>query len=224
MKRFSLLIIAFILLACQVKAQNTPLETKEDTVSFYLGYMMGEGFKRQNLQGMDYDLLLDGLKAAMNGTETNFTPEEANSFLQQYFQNLASQAAEKNRAEANKFLEENAKNPDVTTLESGLQYTVLQSGDASGASPTTTDKVVAHYEGRLPDGTVFDSSYERGQPFETGITGVIKGWTEALQLMKPGDKWRLFIPPDMGYGERGVPGTIPPYSVLIFDIELLEIK
>lgn len=122
------------------------------------------------------------------------------------------------------FLDNNAKREGVTTLPSGLQYEVLEHGDPSGAHPGPTSMVTVHYEGRLPDGSVFDSSYKRGQPATFGVHQVISGWTEAMQLMKPGDKWRLFIPSELGYGARGAGGSIPPHSALVFDVELISAR
>ncbi|MBU2515773.1 FKBP-type peptidyl-prolyl cis-trans isomerase [bacterium] len=120
------------------------------------------------------------------------------------------------------FLETNAKNPDVATTASGLQYCVLKKG--KGKSPRSTDTVVVHYEGRLTDGTVFDSSYKRGKPAKFKVNGVIKGWSEALIMMKKGSQWELFIPPELGYGVKGVPGVIPPNAVLVFKVELIKPK
>ena len=122
------------------------------------------------------------------------------------------------------FLEQNSQNDGVVTLDSGLQYLVLESGPEGGASPTPSDSVLAHYHGTLIDGNVFDSSVDRGEPASFGVSQVISGWTEALQLMKIGDKWRLFIPPDMAYGESSPTPAIPPNSALIFDVELLEVR
>lgn len=119
------------------------------------------------------------------------------------------------------FLSENAQRPEVTVLPSGLQYEVLQQG--TGTMPGPNSRVTVHYEGWLPDGTVFDSSYKRNQPATFGVTQVIKGWTEALQLMNQGAKWRIFIPHDLGYGARGAGGSIPPYAALVFDVELLDV-
>ncbi len=120
------------------------------------------------------------------------------------------------------YLEENGKNPDVTTTASGLQYRVIKKG--KGKSPRSTDTVVVHYEGKLTDGTVFDSSYKRGKTVKFKVNGVISGWSEALGMMKKGSQWELFIPPELGYGSKGVPGVIPPNAVLIFKVELIKPK
>ena len=129
-----------------------------------------------------------------------------------------------NLAESEAFLTENSQNSGVTVLESGLQYEIIQSGPADGESPTSSNSVLAHYHGTLPDGSVFDSSVDRGEPATFGVSQVIAGWTEALQLMKVGDKWRLFIPPDMAYGEASPTPAIPPNSALVFEVELLEVR
>ena len=129
-----------------------------------------------------------------------------------------------NLAESEAYLAENAQNPRVTVLDSGLQYEVIESGPDGGESPTSSNSVLAHYHGTLPDGTVFDSSVDRGEPATFGVSQVIAGWTEALQLMKVGDKWRLFIPPDMAYGEASPTPAIPPNSALGFEVELLEVR
>ena len=134
---------------------------------------------------------------------------------------LAAAAAAESAAEGLAFLEENGKREGVVTLESGLQYEVLTAGE--GAKPSAADSVTTHYEGRLIDETVFDSSYQRGEPATFPLNGVIKGWTEALQLMPVGSKWRLYLPPQIAYGERGAPPSIPPNATLVFDVELLEI-
>lgn len=136
---------------------------------------------------------------------------------------LGARTAQQQEA-SQKFLDENAKREGVTVLPSGLQYEVLQSGDPAGATPGPTSMVTVHYEGRLADGSVFDSSYKRGQPASFGVHQVISGWTEAMQLMHAGDKWRLYIPSELGYGARGAGGSIPPHSALVFDVELISFR
>jgi FKBP-type peptidyl-prolyl cis-trans isomerase FklB len=134
---------------------------------------------------------------------------------------LGAKTAQQQEASA-AFLAENSKRPEVTTLPSGLQYEVLQEG--SGQKPGPTSRVTVHYEGRLADGSVFDSSYKRNQPATFGVNQVISGWTEAMQLMEPGAKWRLFIPSELGYGARGAGGSIPPHAALVFDVELISVS
>ena len=145
------------------------------------------------------------------------------TFMQRQADEEAAALAE-NLAESEAFLAENAQNSGVTVLASGLQYEIIQSGPTGGESPTSSNSVLAHYHGTLPDGTVFDSSVDRGEPATFGVSQVISGWTEALQLMKVGDKWRLFIPPDMAYGEASPTPAIPPNSALVFEVELLEVR
>ena len=145
------------------------------------------------------------------------------TFMQRQADEEAAALAE-NLVESEAFLAENAQNSGVTVLASGLQYEIIQSGPTGGESPTSSNSVLAHYHGTLPDGTVFDSSVDRGEPATFGVSQVISGWTEALQLMKVGDKWRLFIPPDMAYGEASPTPAIPPNSALVFEVELLEVR
>ena len=150
------------------------------------------------------------------------SPEQANTIFQQYMKKQSEKVnADKIAAGAN-FLAENAKRAEVVTLPSGLQYEVLTSG--TGANPNPSQKVTVHYEGTLIDGTVFDSSYKRGQPATFGVTQVIQGWVEGLQLMEEGAKWKLYIPYDLAYGERGSPPSIQPFSALIFTVELISIQ
>jgi len=146
---------------------------------------------------------------------------EAQQMLNQYFEKQAKEQAQQAIAEGKVFLEENARRPEVTQTKSGLQYEVLSEG--SGRSPKATDTVRCHYEGRLLDGSVFDSSYQRGEPADFGLNQVIAGWTEGVQLMKEGAKYRFFIPYLLAYGERGAGSSIPPYSTLVFDVELIKV-
>lgn len=196
-------------------------------VSYALGSQMATNFNAQGVE-LDVEAFVQGLKDGFNDAST-MTPEEMNQVIMAFqteFREIQEakrkEKAESNKGEATAYLEKNKARAEVKTTDSGLQYEVLASGD--GKSPSATDRVSVHYTGKLIDGTVFDSSVERGTPAEFPVNGVIKGWTEALQLMKVGDKWRLFVPPDLGYGERGAGAKILPNSMLIFDVELLEIK
>jgi FKBP-type peptidyl-prolyl cis-trans isomerase len=160
-------------------------------------------------------------------SETKLTEEEMFAAIQIFQERMeadAEAALTGNLASSAEFLAANAGQEGVVSLSSGLQYLVLNSGPTDGESPTTSDSVLAHYHGTLIDGTVFDSSVDRGEPVEFGVTQVISGWTEALQLMKIGDKWRLFLPPELAYGEQSPTPTIPPNSALIFEVELLEVR
>jgi FKBP-type peptidyl-prolyl cis-trans isomerase FklB len=185
--------------------------------SYAIGLEIGNNFKSDDVQ-LDFDSLVAGIKDAMSGAKPKYDQATCLKALQQLGEAKAGAAVAQNK----KFLEENKKVEGVTTLPSGLQYKVLKSGD--GPTPGPNDTVRTHYKGTLIDGTVFDSSYDRGEPAEFPVGGVIKGWTEALQKMKVGDKWQLVIPSELAYGEAGAGGVIPPGSTLIFDIELLDVK
>ncbi|MDD2284993.1 MAG: FKBP-type peptidyl-prolyl cis-trans isomerase [Paludibacter sp.] len=168
------------------------------------------------------ELFLNAFNAVMKGDSVLISPEVSQEILQQYFTAAQEKIATEKRAEGTKFLTENAKNPAVQTTASGLQYIVLN--EAIGPKPQATDKVRVHYEGTLIDGTKFDSSYDRGEPIDFPLNQVIPGWTEGIQLMSVGSKCKFFIPYELGYGEQGAGGVIPPYATLIFTVELLEIN
>ncbi len=222
----SLLALGFIAGAAQ--AQDKPeIKDQKDKVSYSVGYQIGGDFKRQHLD-LNPDALMQGIKDALAGATPVMTQQEMNQTLIELKTKIVAaqqeerkKAGEKNLAEGKAFLEENAKKEGVKTLPDGLQYKVIKEGD--GPMPKATDTVTVHYRGRLIDGTEFDSSYSRNQPATFPVSGVIKGWTEALQQMKTGAKWELFIPPDLAYGERGAGQVIGPNSVLIFEVELLSI-
>lgn len=204
------------------------LKTQMDSLSAAIGVSFSNSVASQGIGNLNTAVLTKTISAALNGEKTALSPEAANAFLQTYFEKIASvkqkEMEEKGavvRVEGEKFLEENKKKAGVVTTESGLQYEIIKAGE--GAKPTSTDKVKTHYHGTLINGTVFDSSVDRGEPIEFPVNGVIKGWTEALQLMPVGSKWKLFIPYDLAYGERGAGGQIPPYSALVFEVELLDI-
>jgi len=217
-----------LLLAGHAGAEDAPkLANQKDKVSYSIGMDIGNNLKRQEID-VDVDLLAKGVKDAVTGGETLLSAEEARETLVALQKTLveknqerARQAAEKNRTEGEAFLAGNKTMEGVVSLPSGLQYKVLRSGD--GPSPKGTDTVETNYRGTLIDGTEFDSSYKRGQTAVFPVNGVIPGWAEALQLMKVGDKWQLFVPPELAYGERGA-GPIGPNSTLIFDVELVSIK
>jgi FKBP-type peptidyl-prolyl cis-trans isomerase FklB len=210
-------------------AQDKPqLKDQKDKASYSIGYDIGETFKKQKIE-LNIDSLVAGLKEALAGKEASLSKDEREKTLQAFQKEMmekqiaaSKEAAEKNKAEGEKFLEENKKKDGVKTTASGLQYKVIKEG--SGASPKETDTVVTNYRGTLIDGTEFDSSYKRNEPASFPVNRVIKGWTEALQLMKPGAKYQLFIPSSLAYGERGAGQTIGPNATLIFDVELLSIK
>lgn len=201
-------------------AQNEPAEM--DSISYSLGVLMAQNLKGQGVSDLDWEQVAQGMSDVLEDNELKVSLEDANMKIQKYFQSLQKKKYESTIQAGEQFLAENAKRPEVTTMESGLQYEILTKGE--GPRPADTSRVTVHYTGKLLDGTVFDSSVERGQPATFGVTQVIKGWTEALQLMPKGSKWRVFIPYELAYGERGAGPKIGPYSTLIFDIELLEIE
>jgi FKBP-type peptidyl-prolyl cis-trans isomerase FklB len=205
----------------QDKAQ---LKDLKDKVSYSVGLNVGTNFKKQG-QDLNPDALLAGVKDALSGKTPALTENELKETMEAWSKQMEDKqkvAGEKNAADATKFLAENKKKDGVKTTASGLQYKVMKEG--TGAQPKETDSVTVNYRGTLINGTEFDSSYKRGQPATFPVNGVIKGWTEALQLMKPGSKYQLFIPPDLAYGPRAAGPDITPNSALIFEVELLEVK
>ncbi|MCS7091105.1 MAG: FKBP-type peptidyl-prolyl cis-trans isomerase [Verrucomicrobiota bacterium] len=209
--------------------ESSGFKDSKEKISYALGMSLGNNWKRNALEPdqVSLEIVLQGLRDSLTGAPTRMTEEEMRNTLREFSQFMQQKAEQKRQqeAEANRkagaaFLEENKKKPGVVTLPSGLQYRVLREG--SGDSPKATDTVAVHYRGTLIDGTEFDSSYKRGQPATFNVSGVIRGWTEALQLMKPGAKWELYIPADLAYGDTGRP-NIPPGSTLIFEVELLSV-
>lgn len=199
------------------------LSTDEARVSYGIGLQLGGQLRDNPPPGASLEAVLAGLADAYNGAENRVPAEVLNASFQVIRERMQAEAAAKaeQAAQAGRdYLSENAQREGVTVLASGLQYEVLVSGD--GAKPSAEDHVRTHYHGTLIDGTVFDSSYERGQPAEFPVGGVIAGWVEALQLMNAGSKWRLHVPSELAYGDQAV-GSIPPHSVLVFDVELLDI-
>lgn len=197
--------------------------TDETRVSYGIGRQLGDQLRENPPPGVSLDAVIEGIRDAFAGVESRVSPEHLNAsfaVIRERMQAEAQRKAEAAAGEGKAFLTENAKREGVTRLASGLQYEVLIAGD--GATPTADDQVRTHYHGTLIDGTVFDSSYQRGQPAEFPVGGVIAGWTEALQLMSVGSKWRLYVPSELAYGAQGV-GSIPPHSVLVFDVELLAV-
>ncbi|OYW77635.1 MAG: hypothetical protein B7Z37_03535 [Verrucomicrobia bacterium 12-59-8] len=194
-----------------------------DKVSYFIGRNIGENFKSQGI-AIDITALNEGIKSVLSGEKPKYSQEELMAAMQAFEASLqakASMRGQEAKAVGDKFLAENGKRKEVTTTKSGLQYEVLKAGD--GPKPVPTDKVNVHYHGTLLDGKVFDSSVDRGMPITFGVQEVIKGWTEALQLMPVGSKWKVFIPSQLAYGENGAGGDIGPNEALIFEIELLGI-
>ena len=221
--------LCLALAAGQLSAQKaTTLKTQKDTVSYSIGVDIGKKMKSQSLD-VNADLVGKGIRDALSGSALVLTDKQMQGALMSFQQEMMAKQAEnmkkvgeKNKKEGEAFLAENKKKPGVVTLPSGLQYKVIKEG--TGKMPTAKDTVTTHYRGTLINGKVFDSSYDRGEPATFPVGGVIKGWTEALQLMKVGSKWQLFIPSELAYGERGTGQDIGPNATLIFDVELLDVK
>lgn len=192
-----------------------------DKFSYGLGMGIGQNLLSMGVKGMSVEDFVKGLIDVLEGNKTELTHSEAQKVVNEHFQKLAEEAYAVNKRAGEKFLAENAKKEGVVVLPSGLQYEVLAEGN--GKKPSATDRVQCHYEGTLIDGTIFDSSIKRGEPAVFGVNQVIRGWVEALQLMQEGAKWRLYIPYDMAYGEHGAGEMIPPYSALVFDVELIKV-
>lgn len=234
MKKFAAVVMVYSLAVISSLAQDeaaesaTPFDNLADRASYAIGFQMGSGMKMQGIE-VNPDLVHRGLKDGLEGSKPAMTTEQVQETLMDFQQSQQQAMAERrqkqseeNVVEGRKFLEANKEKEGVKVMASGLQYEILKEGD--GEKPSATDTVLAHYTGTLIDGTVFDSSVERGRPSEFPVNRVIRGWTEALQQMPVGSKWRLYIPSDLAYGERGAPPMIGPNAVLIFDVELLEIK
>ncbi|MDA7578401.1 FKBP-type peptidyl-prolyl cis-trans isomerase [Flavobacteriales bacterium] len=193
-----------------------------EKVSYSLGVNMASSVKSQGLESIDANAVAKAFNDVFEGKDLDISEEESMSILQEFFGKLQAEKSAKANEAGKTYLAENAKKEGVTTTESGLQYEVINSG--KGAKPAPSDQVTVHYHGTLLDGTVFDSSVDRGEPASFGVTQVIKGWTEALQLMSIGDKWKLTIPSDLAYGDQGAGGMIGPGATLVFEVELLGIK
>jgi len=192
-------------------------------VSYCIGMSVGGSLIQQNLKELSTDILAEAINDSFEGNQMKYSSEEANSIIQKYITEQGQEKYGANREAGEKYLTENTKREGVTVTESGLQYEVIKA--ATGDNPSLTDKVTVHYHGTLIDGTVFDSSVERGEPATFGVNQVISGWTEALQLMSIGSKYRLYIPENLAYGGTPHPGgPIEPFMMLIFDVELIEIE
>ena len=200
-----------------------------DKLSYALGIGIGSQLAGMGAKELNIDDFARAIKDVISGSELKVDNAEAQTLVQNFFQEqeakqqaAAAEAGKVAKAAGEAFLAENGKKDGVVTLPSGLQYQVLKEGD--GKKPSATDQVVCHYEGTLIDGTVFDSSYKRNQPATFGLNQVIAGWTEGVQLMQEGAKYRFFIPYNLAYGERGAGAQIPPFAALVFDVELIEVK
>lgn len=222
-------VLGLVFLAVQAYAEDaTVLKTDKEKTNYAIGANIIGSIRQQGVE-IDLDLVIKGMRDAYSGGKMLLSEEEIRTGIDQYqiavkqkrSQKMAK-ASEENRKAGEAFLAENGKKEGVVTLPSGLQYKILKAG--SGKKPSDTDTVECNYRGTLINGTEFDSSIARGQPATFKVDGVIPGWTEALQLMKEGDKWQLFIPAELAYGERGAPPRIPPQSILVFEVELISVQ
>lgn len=202
-------------------AQKKKMTTEMEKLSYSLGMDIANNIKNANIDSLSVESLTKGLADVLGKKETAFTNEEAAKIIQDFFTKKQAQAGAAKIEEGVKFLTENGKRPGVVTLPSGLQYEIMTQG--TGPKPTLQDEVTTHYHGTLLNGTVFDSSVQRGEPISFPVGGVIAGWTEALQLMPVGSKWKLFIPSNLAYGAQGAGGAIGPNETLIFEVELIAI-
>src|SRR5437867_4200128 len=224
---FAFLTVGGLLCVAQA-ADKTELKDQKEKISYSFGMNIGNNFKAQEID-VDYDALIQGIKDTMGGKSPLLNDQEARQVINAYrtehtakLQAKRKELGERNKVEGEKFLAENKEKPGVLTLPSGLQYKVITQG--SGPIPKTNDTVTVNHRGTLVDGTEFDSSFKRGQPYTTSLAFVIKGWTEALSKMNVGSKWQLFVPSQLAYGEAGQGRTIGPNAALIFEVELLSIK
>src|SRR5881394_4186763 len=224
MKRFIIIVSASLIAFPLFGQEKSPqLKDQKDKVSYSIGMQIGFNLGRQKVD-INPDILAAGIKDSLAG-KPQLTPDQVKDIMAQFEKDMEQkqkQLGEKNKTEGTKYLEENKKKAGVKTTPSGLQYKVVK--DGTGAQPKATDMVTVNYRGTLIDGTEFDSSYKRGQPATFPVNGVIKGWTEALQLMKVGSKYQLFIPSNLAYGERAVSPDLSANSTLIFEVELLDAK
>ncbi|MEI6184117.1 MAG: FKBP-type peptidyl-prolyl cis-trans isomerase [Bacteroidota bacterium] len=209
--------------ALPVPVKPLELKTQKDSVSYALGVEIAKNLIGQNLGDVEFKLLTQGLEDMLKKKPVSITEEDANKCIQDYMQKAKSAKAGGNKEAGKKFMAENAKKKGIVSLPNGIQYEVLKTS-ADTIKPKLTDKVKCHYHGTLIDGTIFDSSVDRGEPVTFPLNGVIKGWQEALQLMTVGSKWRIFIPSDLAYGDNSAGEKIGPGSTLIFEVELIAIE
>ncbi len=225
MKLKLIAVVGFLFLVSQVHAQESKvLKDQKDKVSYIIGMDIGNNLKRQSVS-VNPKILAKGVEDALAGAKPLLTEQEVQETMMAFQKEMMAKQAEvakKNKTEGEAFLAENKKKEGVKTLPSGLQYKVIKAG--TGKKPKASDTVTVNYRGTLIDGTEFDSSYKRGQPATFQVSGVIPGWTEALQLMGEGAKWQLFVPSNLAYGERGAGNQIGPNAALIFEVELVSIQ
>jgi FKBP-type peptidyl-prolyl cis-trans isomerase FklB len=229
MKKLGIVLAGTVLLAA-CGQENAEVKTDDQKASYALGFRSAE--QMRSLENLDLDAMVAGLRDGFDEKgESRLGDEDLDQLIRDFQgrmmaaqQKKVEEEAGKNLEASEKFLADNAERDGVTVTESGMQYEVLASGEEGAASPTLNDTVEVHYHGTLPDGTVFDSSVEREQPATFGLQQIIPGWQEALPMMKEGDKWKIVLPPSLAYGEQGAGGDIGPNQVLIFEIELLDVK
>lgn len=220
----ALMITSVTFLSCngQKKTPDVKLANAIDSVSYGIGVSIGNNLGKDGLENVNLEVMMKAMRAAINKDSLVMDQQQAQMAIQSYITATKKKKGEEALMKEKTFLDENAKKPGVKTLPSGLQYIIIKAG--TGVKPTTTDTVICHYHGTLIDGKIFDSSVDRGQPATFPVSGVIPGWTEALQLMPTGSKWKLIIPSALGYGDRGAGGMIEANATLIFEVELLSIK
>ncbi len=204
------------------KPLEVNLNDSTEQVSYCFGVVLGQNFKSTGLDSLDMEVFVTAMEDVMLNKPLKVAPTEAEATMHRYMQATMMKRSAIAKEESEKFLEANKTKEGVKTTATGLQYKIASQG--TGKTPTTSDRVTVHYTGKLTDGTIFDSSVQRGQPATFRVNQVIPGWTEALQMMKEGDKWILYIPYTLGYGERGYPPQIPPFSTLIFEVELMKVN
>ncbi len=225
--KLAILLTSAVALAACGEKEEVELKTEQDKVSYGIGYNVGSGMRQEGLEEMNVEAIALGLQDSLADKERRLTMEEltaAFNDVRARQQDKMQALNDENARLGQDFLTKNAEREAITTLESGLQYEVLKSGEEGAKSPALSDMVTTHYHGTLVDGTVFDSSVDRGQPATFPVGGVIKGWIEALQMMKVGDKWKLYVPSDLAYGSQSPSPKIPANSALIFEVELISIK
>jgi FKBP-type peptidyl-prolyl cis-trans isomerase FklB len=227
MKKSVLALFILITMSINLNAQDqgaaatSKFNSPVDSMSYSFGILIGNNMLVQGVKEINMDLFLEGFNAGYKNGTPGISIDAANKCVQDYFNKQVSEEANMNLEKSNAFLAENAKKEGVVTTASGLQYQIVTPG--KGEFPKSTDQVKVHYTGKFIDGKIFDSSIERNEPVVFGVDQVIPGWTEALQLMQPGARWMLYIPPTLGYGEQGAGGVIGPNQALIFEVELIEI-
>jgi FKBP-type peptidyl-prolyl cis-trans isomerase FklB len=239
MKKTAFILLAVVSANLSVNAQSKPvkkptpaktvatapvLKTATDSFSYAAGFSIASSMKQQGVTDINGAVMQKAMEDVFKKRTLLLTEEQANMTLQQKLQEYAQKKTGQEKAKGEAFLAANKNKPGVVVLPNGLQYQILTAGDPAGRKPTAVDTVVVHYTGTLIDGTKFDASYDRGEPATFPVGGVIRGWTEILQLMTKGAKWKVAIPSDLAYGERGAGGAIGPNQALVFDIELLDIK